>query len=161
MTDNLKQNMIDHIYDNLNELNYEVLAELAVVYATKMDKTYKELFFQKTKEKFFKELKYLKEETLYKILWACIKSGELTVSENSSEWQAVKQVIISRSKELSPKVFADILVLSTLESKKESQTKSADLFSSVEADLILSMKAMALDDLLNLMWSALEIDRGS
>jgi len=45
MTDNLKQNMIDHIYDNLNELNYEVLAELAVVYATKMDKTYKELFF--------------------------------------------------------------------------------------------------------------------
>lgn len=71
-------------------MTYEVLAELAVVYATKMDKTYKEMFFQKTKEKFFKELKYLKEETLYKILWACVKSGELTVSENSSEWQAAK-----------------------------------------------------------------------
>ena len=51
--------------------------------------------------------------------------------------------------------------MSTLESKKESEQKTADLFSSVEADLILSMKAMALDDLLNLMWSALEIDRGS
>ena len=45
MTDNLKQNMIDHIQDNLSELNYEVLAELAVVYAIKIDKTYKELFF--------------------------------------------------------------------------------------------------------------------
>jgi len=103
----------------------------------------------------------LKEETLYKLLWACVKSGELTVSENSSEWQGVKQIIISRSKELSPKVFADILVLSTLESKNETGQKAADLFSAVEADLIMSMKAMALDDLLNLMWSALEIDRGS
>lgn len=103
----------------------------------------------------------MKEETLYKLLWACVKSGELTVSENSSEWQGVKQIIISRSKELSPKVFADILVLSTLESKNETGQKAADLFSAVEADLIMSMKAMALDDLLNLMWSALEIDRGS
>lgn len=83
------------------------------------------------------------------------------MSENSSEWQGVKQIIISRSKELSPKVFADILVLSTLESKNETGQKAADLFSAVEADLIMSMKAMALDDLLNLMWSALEIDRGS
>lgn len=59
-------------------------------------------------------------------------------------------------------MFTDILVLSTLESKQSSSnSKTADLFSSVEADLILSMKAMALDDLLNLMWSALEIDRGS
>jgi hypothetical protein len=153
--------MIDYISDNISEQTYEVLAELAVIYATKMDKTYKELFFQKTKDKFMKELKYLKEETLYKILWACIKSGELTVSEHSSEWQGVKQIIISRSKELSPKVFSDILVLSTLESKQETGQKAADLFSSVEADLIMSMKVMALDDLLNLMWSALEIDRGS
>jgi len=77
------------------------------------------------------------------------------------EWQGIKQIIISRSKELSPKVFSDILVLSTLESKQETNSKAADLFSSVEADLIISMKSMALDDLLNLMWSALEIDRGS
>ena len=153
--------MIDHLCDNLSQMTYEVLAELAVIYATKMDKTYKGLFFEKTKEKFFKELKYLKEETLYKILWACVKAGELTISENSSEWQGIKQVIISRSKELSPKVFSDILVLSTLESKQETNSKAADFFSSVEADLIISMKSMALDDLLNLMWSALEIDRGS
>lgn len=69
--------MIDHVSDNLSQLTYEVLAELAVIYATKMDKTYKSLFFEKTKEKFYKELKYLKEETLYKILWACVKAEEL------------------------------------------------------------------------------------
>jgi len=30
----------------------------------------------------------------------------------------------------------------------------------LETELILKMKAMSLDDLLNLMWSALEINRG-
>lgn len=66
--------MIDHIQDNLSQMTYEVLAELAVIYATRMDNTYKGLFFEKTKEKFLKELKYLKEETFYKILWACLKA---------------------------------------------------------------------------------------
>jgi hypothetical protein len=35
------------------------------------------------------------------------------------------------------------------------------LFSAFEADLILKMKAMSLDDLINLMWSGLELGKGS
>ena len=97
------------------------MSELAVIYATKMDQVYKGLFFEKTKDKFLKELKYLKEETLYKILWACVKAEQLSVSEKSLEWQGVKEIIISRSKELSPKVFADILVLSTLEADTDEE----------------------------------------
>jgi hypothetical protein len=74
----------------LNELTYEVLAELSIIYATKIDQVYKGLFFDKTKSKFLKELKYLKEETLYKILWSLVKSEELKIKDNSIEWQAVK-----------------------------------------------------------------------
>jgi hypothetical protein len=36
-----------------------------------------------------------------------------------------------------------------------------DLFSHIEGDLIVRMKEMSLDDLLNLLWAALEINRGT
>jgi hypothetical protein len=74
MEDGLKQSMMDHIIDNMSNLTYEVTAELAVVYAVKMDNTYKQMFFAHTRDKFIKELKYLKEATLYKILWALLKA---------------------------------------------------------------------------------------
>lgn len=134
-----------------------MLADLAVLYATKMDNTYRKLFFEITRDKFIKEIKYLKDETTYKILWSFLKSNELTIDDKSQDWMTVKQAIIKRCKELSPKTMADILVLST----QEVNTHSGDLFSSVESDLILMMKAMSLEDLINLMWSALEINRGS
>ncbi len=41
MEDNLKQSMMDYIKENISDLTYEVKAELAVVYAMKMDYTYK------------------------------------------------------------------------------------------------------------------------
>jgi len=79
--------------------------------------------------KFLKELKYLKEETLYKILWSLIKAGELKVSEKSPEWLMVKEDLKERAKELSPKCLSDILLLSTLESKDSALSqKTADLF---------------------------------
>lgn len=65
------------------------------------------------------------------------------------------------SKDLSPGVIADILLLSTMEGALQGPQKSGDLFSAFEADLILKMKAMSLDDLINLMWSGLEMDKGS
>lgn len=74
MEDGLKQSMMDYIIDNMSNLTYEVTAELAVVYAVKMDHTYKQMFFANTRDKFIKELKYLKEATLYKILWALLKA---------------------------------------------------------------------------------------
>jgi len=55
-------------------MTYETTSELAVIYASRMDDTYKNLFFEKTAEKFLKELRYLKDETMYKIVWAMVKA---------------------------------------------------------------------------------------
>ena len=40
--------------------------------------------------KFSKEIQYLHEETLYKILWSFIKAGRLVVKEDVYEWMTVK-----------------------------------------------------------------------
>ena len=47
MQDSLKNGMIDYIADRISSLTYEVTSELAVIYAMKMDQTYKGLFFVK------------------------------------------------------------------------------------------------------------------
>lgn len=76
----------------------------------------------------------------------------------------VRDCIMSRSKELSPKVMTDLLLLSTKGANKhisETVDMKLDLFSALETDLILKMKSMSLDDLINLMWTALEMQRGS
>jgi hypothetical protein len=39
--------------------HYKVLAELAVIFAQKMEKTYKDMFFGAFKEKFLKDLEFL------------------------------------------------------------------------------------------------------
>ena len=47
MHETLKNGMIDYISERVNTLTFEVTAELAVIYAMKMDETYKGLFFKK------------------------------------------------------------------------------------------------------------------
>ena len=54
--------------------------------------------------------------------------------------------------------MGDLLVLSTMEG---SDVGKNDLFSMCENDLIKKAKVMALEDLINLLWVALKIDRGS
>ena len=115
MKEELKHSMIEYISDQISQLTYEVTAELAVLYATKMDKTYRGIFFAKTRDKFLKEFKYLNEETMYKILWSLLNAEQLKITDNSHEWVLVKSIIKERSKELSPKVISDILLLSTME----------------------------------------------
>jgi hypothetical protein len=68
-----------------------------------------------TRDKFLKELKYLKDETTYKILWALLKSGQITVKNDDFAWLNVKQTLIEKAKEIHPKYLTDILVLSTKE----------------------------------------------
>ena len=86
MHDNLKQQMIEHIQQENTTFSYEILSELAVVYALKMDATYKKMFFTEMRSKFLKELEYLKDETLYKILWSFFKAEALTISSRNAEW---------------------------------------------------------------------------
>lgn len=142
-------------------MTYETTSELAVIYSMKMDDTYKGLFFDKMTDKFMKELRYLKDETLYKIVWALINSKSVVVASNSLRWTAIKTVIKERAKDMTPKIMADLLVLSTMEATASEANNVNDLFSDVETQLMSKMKVMALDDLINLLWTALKIERGS
>lgn len=142
-------------------MTYETSSELAVIYASRMDETYKNLFFEKSSDKFLKELRYLKDETLYKIVWAMVKSRSVIIAAESARWTAVKAAISERAAEISPKVMSDLLVLSTMEAVASEAENPRDLFSQVEGELMKKMKLMALDDLINIMWTALKIDRGT
>lgn len=66
-----------------------------------------------------------------------------------------------RCAEIHPKVMSDLLVLSTMEAVASEAESPKDLFSKVEGELMSKMKLMALDDLINLLWTGLKIDRGS
>ena len=67
--------------------------------------------------------------------------------------------------ELSPKVLTNVLVLTTLNKEAELRvqklTESKDFWDQCETPLILKMKEMGLGDLINLLWSAVEVGRGS
>lgn len=78
MSQDLKHHLLEYIGDNITNLTYETLAELAVIHAVKQDKIYRDLFFSKTRDRFIKELEYLKDETAYKIVWSLFKSEQIT-----------------------------------------------------------------------------------
>ena len=80
MHETLKNGIIEYLGDNLPKFTFEVMSELAVIYASKMDETYKKMFFGKTKDKFMRELGHLKDETLYKIVWSLVKARTIIVS---------------------------------------------------------------------------------
>ena len=59
-------------------------------------------------------------------------------------------------------MLTDILVIATTEEREAgSAVTDNDLFTQIESDVILKMREMNLDDLINLLWSALEIGKGS
>ena len=83
----LKELLIEYItYTNYGQLSYEIHAELAVLYATKVDETYRKSYFLKVRERFIKELKHLKGETMYKIIWSMMRANQLTISKENYEW---------------------------------------------------------------------------
>ena len=98
----VQESMMDHIQENVGDFSYEVLAEIAVIYASKMDVTYKKMFFDKMRLKFLKELEYLKDETLYKILWSFFKANAMTINRKNKDWEAVKEIIAKKSKDINP-----------------------------------------------------------
>jgi hypothetical protein len=48
-----------------------------------MDEKYKKMFFDRLIDKFIKDLPFLKEDTLYKILWSIIKAERLVVNNDA------------------------------------------------------------------------------
>ena len=143
MSQNLKLIMMDYLKDNMHHFNYNTLAELCVIFATKMDKHYQKLFFERTfKEKFIKELKYLDSETFYKILWSLIKARVIAIDESpGSDWFQIKEAIVGKMKDFDPKTLTNILVLSTVASNKASNV-TGDLWDQVEPEVIIKIKTM-------------------
>jgi len=113
------------------------MAEIAVVYASKMDSHYSKYFFKVFKEKFLRDLRFLEQRSFYKLVWALVKSEALT-EEGENDWEIVKQALVSKAKEMDPEVLTDLLVLST--SGKGS--KKTSLFVAIEQDLIARMRQM-------------------
>ena len=74
MSHELKENIIEYLRDHINDFNYNVISEMTVLYATKMDKTYRDTFFKWIKDKLFRDLKYLDNDNFYKIIWSLVKS---------------------------------------------------------------------------------------
>jgi hypothetical protein len=88
MSHELKQTTIDYIKENEHYFSYKILAELAVIYASKMDPKYKDLFFKRSfKEKFLKDLKHLDSDSFYKIFWSMMKADAIAKDEMGDiEW---------------------------------------------------------------------------
>ena len=133
------------------------MSELAVIYASKMDPKYRDVFFKRNfKDKFLKELRYLDQETFYKVLWSLVKAEAITVNEEGgSDWSQVKEAVVAKMKDFEPKTLTNILVLVTVAKRAEgAEGLSGDLFDQIEPEVIIKMKTMVLPDLLNLLWSA-------
>ena len=143
MSHNLKQTMMDYLKDNVHNFSYTTLAELCVIFATKMDKIYKKLFFERTfKEKFIKELKFLDQDTFYKIMWSLVKSQVIAIDERpGSDWHQIKEAVVSKMKDFDAKTLTNILVLSTV-AKNAASNVTGDLWDQVEPEVIIKMKSM-------------------
>ena len=141
----LKQATMDYLKENVHYFNYYILSELAVIYAARMDIHYRKLFFERTfKDKFIKELKYLDQETFYKIMWSLVKAKAIGIDESAgSEWAQIKEAVVTKMKDFDPKTLTDILVLATVAKGAEgAEGMSGDLWDQVEPQVILKMKAM-------------------
>ena len=82
----LKHDLIDTVLANRAEYSYEVIAELAIVFATRIDDKHRKHFFDRFIDKFMQDLSYLKEDTLYKLVWAMIKGGRLVEPGDAFYW---------------------------------------------------------------------------
>ena len=79
--------------DNRKEYTYDLMAEIAVIFATKMDVKYRKEYFNNFLTKFQNDIDILKEETLYKILWSFIKAERLVIREDAYDWYRLRQSI--------------------------------------------------------------------
>jgi hypothetical protein len=109
----LKEQIIETMRDQRKDYTYDLMAEIAVIFATKMDPKYRAEYFNNFLQKFQNDIEYLNEETLYKILWSFIKAERLVVREDAYDWFRIRQSIQKKAKDMSPKILTNILVLST------------------------------------------------
>mmetsp|Transcript_15020 Transcript_15020/g.25531 ORF Transcript_15020/g.25531 Transcript_15020/m.25531 type:complete len:412 (-) Transcript_15020:1057-2292(-) len=159
--DGTKDEINEFISSKSSDFNYSILADLSMVFATKMDKKYQNLFFDTQLSKFAADLRFIGEKELYKILWSFIKSERLSVQSGGGDWILVRELLKERMKEMSPETLTKILVLTTVSKPESAENDPNDFWKTSESLLVRKMKEMEMDDLINLLWSALELNRGS
>lgn len=101
---------------------------------------------------------------MYKVLWSMVKGDLLKIRDDKSntEWSFIKNAIVKKVKDMDPKVLTNILILSTVaKDTVHGSSQAADLFDAVEPELIIKLKSMNISELINLLWSAQEIQKGS
>lgn len=86
-----------------------------MIYASKMDPKYRDLFFKRYfKEKFIRDFKHLDQETFYKVLWSLVKAEAIAINEQGgSEWSTVKEAVVFKMKDFTPQTLTNVLVLAT------------------------------------------------
>lgn len=124
----------------------------------------RDLFLDKQLPKFQRLAEYMKEETLYKFLWSFVKSGRLVSEGDALVWNHVRFILQKRAQDFSPNIMTNIMVLSTQAKKfEEAAAASGDLdfWGAMEPRVIVNMKEMSLEDLINLMWASMQVRKGS
>lgn len=146
------------IVDKQNDFNYDQRSEFAVVFASKMDARHKDKFFDAFLDKFSADLQYLSDDIIYKILWSSISAGRFTNAKDFGDWLRVRDVLIDKASSMDTSVLTKLLVLSTKVTEYESKAKAdsgSDLWDALEPSLIPRLAEMAVEDLVDLMWSAI------
>lgn len=141
-----------------------MLSEIALIFAAKMDPTYRKLFFDKFMDRFVTDLRYLDDDTLYKMVWTFIRADRFQKDEDAMHWYRIRELLIDKSAEIDPRVLTNLLVLSTkVKNFDEKTTKNtgSDLWDAFEPRLVLKLDSMQLEDLVNLLWSSLRVNKGT
>lgn len=164
LQEELTEELVIHLDAHRSEYTPESLAELSIIYATKMPHAQlRNQFFDNMLTKFERVVDYIDEKTLYKFLWSFIKAGRLVIEQDALVWNNVRHSLQKRSKEFSPDIMTNIMVLSTKAKLFEtalSDSGRVDFWDSMEPQVILNMKEMKLEELINLMWSSQKVKKG-
>lgn len=77
-------------------------------------------------------------------------------------WLRIRDLLTEKSQEMDPRILTNLLVLSTKVREFEQKTSNiTDLWDSFEPRLVLKLDSMQLDDLVNLLWSSLRVNKGT
>lgn len=110
----LFENIVSYFEMNASIMKLPILAEVAVIFASKVDKAISKRFFAVFKPKFLDNLEYIEPAILYKTLWSLIKSETLRVAETDIDWEKVQQAITKKVKDFDNQTLIDIIVMLTV-----------------------------------------------
>jgi len=97
LQDDLVDEVLAHIDGNFTDYSPEMLAEIAIIYATKMQHTkLRDQFFDKLMPRFKQLMEYMEEGTVYKFMWSFVRAGRLVVEEDAFEWVHVRHILQKR-----------------------------------------------------------------